>query len=363
MKYIVYLTTNKKSKINGINRIYVGVHKTKNPEIFDGYIGCSVKIQQPSSYKNPKTPFQYAVKKYGVDAFERRILFIYDTAKQAYTKEREIVNEDFIKLSHTYNVVVGGEMEDRFLPLYQFDYDGKLVKKWGTSEECYEFYGYPRSRWDGPKRNKCAFLDSYWSTSSEINVNEYSNKNLTNIIYLYNKDGKLINEFSTQAECARYLQYDTGELSRAIKNNTLIKKEYYVSNKLVDEFIPKARNNYIDKTYYVYDINNNFISMCKGKELMKVINLHSWDHINHIFLKNNGWYKDFYVSFEEIDKVPPKRIGKGISIDVYDKYGNFIERIPSIKETKEKYKIPASKIKNIQQGDRYFGDYIFKYSK
>lgn len=87
MKYIVYLTKNKKSKINGLERIYIGVHKTENPEIFDGYIGCGVKIQQPSSYKYPKSPFQYAVKKYGIDAFERSILFIFDTAKMAYAKE------------------------------------------------------------------------------------------------------------------------------------------------------------------------------------------------------------------------------------------------------------------------------------
>ena len=35
----------------------------------------------------------------------------------------------------------------------------------------------------------------------------------------------------------------------------------------------------------------------------------------------------------------------------------------SIKAVREKYNVPSSKIKNIQQGDRYFGNYIFKYSK
>ena len=72
-EYIVYMTIN---LVN--NKIYIGVHKTENPNIFDGYIGCNVKINSPSTYMNPSTPFQYAVKKYGIKSFKREILFIYD---------------------------------------------------------------------------------------------------------------------------------------------------------------------------------------------------------------------------------------------------------------------------------------------
>jgi hypothetical protein len=39
MKYIVYQTLN---KVN--NKIYIGVHQTENPEIFDGYYGCGITI-------------------------------------------------------------------------------------------------------------------------------------------------------------------------------------------------------------------------------------------------------------------------------------------------------------------------------
>ena len=57
-KYIVYETTN---LING--KIYVGLHKTENPDIFDGYIGNGLKVGW--TIKNPHTAFQYAIKKYG----------------------------------------------------------------------------------------------------------------------------------------------------------------------------------------------------------------------------------------------------------------------------------------------------------
>lgn len=363
MKYIVYLTTNKKSKINNLERIYVGVHKTENPDVFDGYIGCGVKINNPSTYKNPKSPFQYAVLKFGVEAFKRTTLYVFDTAKEAYEKEREIVNSDFISLSHTYNVCIGGSYEERYKPLYQFDYDGNLIKKWECSGDCYDFYGLPPTKWDGPKRNKCSFLNSYWSTSSNIDITEYSNKNITNTVYLYNKDGKLLKEFSTQTECAKYIGYDTGELSRAIKFQTLIKKLYYVSKIMLDQFIPTLRNDYIHTKFYVYNNNSELVGVCEGKELIKCINLHSWDYIHNIFYHNNNWYKDFYISLSEISKVPSKKRGRGICIDIYDNNNNFIETLPSIKEVVKKYKIPRSKITNIKQGDRCFNNYIFKYSK
>ncbi len=65
MKYIVYCTT---CTING--KIYIGVHKTENPDIFDGYIGNGIEIGW--NIKNPKTAFQNAVKKYGYSKFKKK---------------------------------------------------------------------------------------------------------------------------------------------------------------------------------------------------------------------------------------------------------------------------------------------------
>ena len=69
MKYIVYCTTN---LIN--NKIYIGQHLVKDPNEFDGYLGCGCYIQHVSSYKNPKTSFQKAVKKYGPKNFRIKII-------------------------------------------------------------------------------------------------------------------------------------------------------------------------------------------------------------------------------------------------------------------------------------------------
>ena len=66
-KWIVYLTVN---TVN--NKTYIGVHKTDRDD-FDGYIGCGVNINRPATYKKSKTPFQYAVNKYGIDKFIRII--------------------------------------------------------------------------------------------------------------------------------------------------------------------------------------------------------------------------------------------------------------------------------------------------
>lgn len=86
--YYVYQITN---KLN--NMIYVGVHKTDDPD--DSYMGSGIHIKR-------------AIAKYGVKNFQKDILFEYENENEAYAKEAEIVNEDFLKRSDTYNITLGG---------------------------------------------------------------------------------------------------------------------------------------------------------------------------------------------------------------------------------------------------------------
>lgn len=86
--YLVYKTTN---IVNG--KFYVGVHKTNN--INDSYLGSGKLLK-------------YAIRKYGKENFVREVLYVFDSKRDAYLKEQEIVNSVFL-IQDVYNLKKGGE--------------------------------------------------------------------------------------------------------------------------------------------------------------------------------------------------------------------------------------------------------------
>jgi hypothetical protein len=86
--YIIYKIIN---KVN--NKFYIGVHKTNN--IHDDYYGSGFHIRA-------------AIKKYGIENFEKQILHVFKKRKDAIDKEKELVNEELLQDPLCYNLTVGG---------------------------------------------------------------------------------------------------------------------------------------------------------------------------------------------------------------------------------------------------------------
>lgn len=127
MKYIVYQTVN---KLN--NKIYIGVHGTEI-DSFDGYLGNGINIYRPATYLHPKTPFQYAVKKYGVKNFIRTTIKEFDNENDAYNLEAKLVNEDFLRRDDVYNLALGGRLNYDNLhnpkkEVHMYDLDGNYIR-------------------------------------------------------------------------------------------------------------------------------------------------------------------------------------------------------------------------------------------
>lgn len=87
--YYIYKTTN---LVNA--KVYIGVHYSENIDN-DNYLGSGKALK-------------LAVNKYGRDNFNRQILYEFNTFQQAFAKERQIVDDNFIQQESNYNIKRGG---------------------------------------------------------------------------------------------------------------------------------------------------------------------------------------------------------------------------------------------------------------
>ncbi len=101
--HYIYLTQN---LLNG--KFYIGKHTYLS--YTNSYIGSGNKV------KSEKCPFNLAIKKYGKGNFKKTILKFFETSKEAFDGEKELLSLDFIRqfgyvagsIKICYNIKVGG---------------------------------------------------------------------------------------------------------------------------------------------------------------------------------------------------------------------------------------------------------------
>ena len=287
MKFIVYCTT---CKING--KIYIGVHKTENPDVFDGYIGNGLKIGY--NIKNPKTAFQHAVKKYGYSNFVRNTLFIFDNEEEAYLKEKEIVTLEFIRQKDNYNTSnkldVTNYRTSKHSEIYQYDENGNLLNIFKSNKEASEKLNITLTSLTYARSHK-SLLKGFYFLSADDNVD--------NIIKIKEEIYKI-----TDKSVSKYkngiLIYTYPNMKQAAKENNISVSEIKKSIILEDGVwsygyskIYKSNKNPIPVKVNQYDLNGNLIktwdsiSQCR-KEFPK---------LKEVLLKNRNHTHGFTFKY------------------------------------------------------------------
>lgn len=357
MKYIVYQTTN---LIN--NKIYIGQHKTKDPNVFDQYLGCGIKINMPSSYENPSSPLQYAVKKYGVKNFKRTTLAIFDTLEEALKLEAELVTYEFLKRPDTYNAQLGGKTGYKYLPINQFDLKGNFIKTWNNMTDAADFYCISHTAIMNAVKFKGSCKKFYWSKESTIDVSQFLNQPETKCFQYDGETKKFLMSFNSLKEAGLALNMNPSNISSAIRSGYKT-NGFYFSNKLTDIFEQKISVNLRKQLIYVYDLKGNFITELNGAKIIKDYFKIKTTNPIVLAIRNKSHYKDYQFSLTKVDKMeefkvkfPSKR-----AILVYDTNSNFIEELPTIDSAVKKYSRGVQKVlKGVQQQCK---GYIFKYKE
>lgn len=264
MKWIVYCTT---CTENG--KIYIGVHKTENPDTFDGYIGNGIKIGY--FLKNPKTAFQYAVKKYGYAKFKRAILYVFDNETDAYNKEEEIVNIDFIKRKDNYNTCLGGCSHTQLKWIYRYDLNGNFIEEYYGIKDLADKMGCHYMCFRNACLEKRSFKNSFWSYEKfdKLDLLNYR-KNKYSEIYQFDLNGNFIKVWENAEILRKELKITKSNLQTALDRKTSAKGYYFTKEKDQIYNILKSKEVYDNlpklkcgekRKIAQYDLNGNLIKI------------------------------------------------------------------------------------------------------
>ncbi len=226
MHYIIYKTTN---LIN--NKIYIGQHITNNLD--DGYLGSGKNLHK-------------AIKKYGKENFKKEILHIFDNFDDMDSKEIELVTEEFVKRSDTYNQIIGGQFFSNINLISVKDKNGNTCSMSKFDNR------YINGEWVHHSKGKKSVTHKITGEKLYINIEDYDEK-----IHVQNR-AEMKNEkngnFKELTEEFKNILFDN--VRNAVENN------YVNGTNFMKIIIPISENFYHKKISEVF-IKNKFGSFAK----------------------------------------------------------------------------------------------------
>lgn len=360
LKYIVYCTTN---LIN--NKIYIGVHQTANPNIFDNYIGNGIYINNPSTYEHCKTYFQSAVKKYGVKNFKRVIIKIFNNEDDAYSLEEEIVNEEFLKRTDVYNLSLGGKCGGQIvqrIPIYQYSESGEFIREYKSILEASLLINRSLRSIQRALSNKHKCGGYFW-TKEKYDILDISKMYKyegpqTIPVFQYSLTGEYECCYNSIKDAARVLGASSSNLSVAIRSGGICKGKKFLtafSSRYCDANSVRINSTEIHQ----YTLEGKYIQSFKNMaDAKRTLGIKS-DIYKAIRLNRTAG--NFQWRFEKLDEIAPAqpKAGKARKVGKYDKNWNLLETYKSLAECK---RINGSGMSHVISGrDQFHKGFRYKY--
>lgn len=354
MKYIVYCTTNLINK-----KIYIGQHLTENPNKFDGYLGCGVYENKPSTYNKPKTAFQFAVQKYGPSNFKRIIIKIFDNLEDALALEAELVTKEFLSRKDVYNEVLGGNIGDSTTSVkcYQYDLSGNFLAEYDSQQKASLSIGRGFTTIKRAIKEKIQAAESYWSLEKfdKLDLSEYKTNSNRIPVFQYSETGEYDCCYESISDAARVNNSTSSNIVRSCKLGYKCNNKYFSY-----EFQPsfsQAKTEYLKKRkVYQYSLSGEFIKEYDSYLIaQKSFGKYGLDKA----IKLGRTFEGFQWKLEKLDKIESVEVkGKARKVGQYDLEGNLIKLYNTVTECTKDF----SGCRHVLQGKRKTaGGFIFKY--
>ncbi len=354
-KWIVYLTIN---KVN--NKIYIGYHGINDINVNDLYLGNGVIASKPSSYKKSKTPFQYAVNKYGPKNFKRYILRVCDTVEEAKAIEAFLVDENFVKRKDTYNVALGGgdiPNGDTSIEIFQYDFNGNFIKSWKSAVDVSKYFNIDCTSIRAAvkyKKTSCGYL---WTEiyTDKIDPKDFHIDIKHDFLYKFDKTGKIISKFKTAKDAAKDAGSEVRLILNAIAGKSKSKGFYYSYDK--DFKINPNNYNKIEEVY-LYNLDGTFYK--KFDSPRECADYFGDVKTSRIYsaIRTGGLYKKYQIFKEPMIAKELEVKNREKKVGQYTLDGKLIKVWPTIQSAFLEYGPGVKKcVKNIQKQTKGF---IFK---
>lgn len=327
MYYTIYKITN---LIN--NKIYIGKHKTL--DINDSYFGSGKLLK-------------LAIDKYGFENFKKEIIYMFDNESEMNEKEKELVNEEFVKSNDNYNMKIGGDggwdhMIGKTL-VYDENNNIVVIDDYENSDKNHIFKNTVMITYNGTNK-RVSINDPMYLSGEYISI-------IKNKVQVIDLDNKII---SIDIDDERYT---SGLLKH--KNYDLMTNSVMMRNKLTNkcEFINKLdERRFSDEYELVGGYKKDNVSIIDNDGKVKRISTDEYNNGNYTHItKNKVTVKDKNGLTMQVDIDDPKYLsGEYVflstgTVNVRDKNGNtFRTSIDDPKYLSGEY-VPANKGKKFKK--------------